>query len=389
MKHLPLTCTCVTLLNLMACGATRAQGDSDAPAPVLALHAQASVENDSNVLRTANGISDQILGLSAGLQLDKRYGLQRVTLQAQAHRYQFRDYSNLDYNTVTYAGAWNLQMTPYLSGVFSADRRQYRDITNAATTGSIALRTERREGAEFTLLGRGGWRTLAGVRQDRSRSDDPRSLESSPTITSVLIGGGYEFPSGALFTGRLRRGDGDYGASAAGISFRETEPSAALSWPLTPKTTLDARIGYLDRGHDSAFARDFKGFVGNSALRWEYSPRTWVEVGLARDLGSYVFNGGGSIRGWRGFIAPTWKPTEKTTLRLRHAMEQRDWRVASSASPDLGREDRTRWTTLTLEWTPRRLLALTASARQERRHTNLPGLDFRSNSFTLAARLNF
>jgi exopolysaccharide biosynthesis operon protein EpsL len=373
----------------MTCHAARAQAGTDAPAPVLALHAQASVEHDSNILRAANAVSDQILGLNAGLRLDKRYGLQRVTLQAQAHHYQFRDSSNLDYSTFTYEGAWNLQMTPYLLGVFSADRRQFRDITNATTTGAIALRTERREGAEFTFLGRGGWRTLAGVRHNRSRSDDPRSLESSPTITSILIGGGYEFASGALLTGQVRRGDGDYGVGAAGVDFRETEPSVALRWPVSDKTTFDARVGHLDRSHDGAPARDFKGFVGTSALRWEYSPRTWLEAGFGRDLGSYEFNGGGSIRGWRGFIAPTWKPTEKTALRLRHAMERRDWRVVSSASPDLGREDRTRWTTLALEWTPRRFLALTATARHERRHTNLTGLDFRSNGLTLAARLNF
>ena len=389
MKHLPLTCTCVTLLNLMTCHAARAQAGTDAPTPVLALHAQASVEHDSNILRAANAVSDQILGLNAGLRLDKRYGLQRVTLQAQAHHYQFRDSSNLDYSTFTYEGAWNLQMTPYLLGVFSADRRQFRDITNATTAGAIALRTERREGAEFTFLGRGGWRTLAGVRHNRSRSDDPRSLESSPTITSILIGGGYEFASGALLTGQVRRGDGDYGVGAAGVDFRETEPSVALRWPVSDKTTFDARVGHLDRSHDGAPSRDFKGFVGTSALRWEYSPRTWLEAGFGRDLGSYEFNGGGSIRGWRGFIAPTWKPTEKTALRLRHAMERRDWRVVSSASPDLGREDRTRWTTLALEWTPRRFLALTATARHERRHTNLTGLDFRSNGLTLAARLNF
>jgi len=388
-KHLPLTCTCVTLLHLTACGGAHAQAGNEAAAPVLALHVQTAVEHDSNILRAADGVSDEILGLSAGLRLDKRYGMQRVTLQAQAHRYQFRDHASLDYSTFTYEGAWTLQMTPHLSGVFSADRRQYRDITNAATTSSIALRNERREGAEFTLLGRGGWRTLAGVRHDRSRSDDLRSLESSPSITSVLVGGGYELASGTLLTGQLRRGDGDYGSAVAGVTFRETEPSVALRWPLSAKTAFDVRLGYLDRSHDGASARDFKGFVGNSALRWEYSPRTWLEAGLGRDLGSYQFNDGGSIRGWRWFIAPTWKPSEKTALRFRHAMERRDWRVVSSAASDAGRQDRTRWSTLTLEWTPRRLLELTATARHERRNTNLSGLDFRSNGVTLAARLNF
>ena len=75
MKHLSLTCTGMAILNLMACHAARAQPGTDAPAQVLALHAQASVEHDSNILRAANAVSDQILGLSAGLRLDKRYGL--------------------------------------------------------------------------------------------------------------------------------------------------------------------------------------------------------------------------------------------------------------------------------------------------------------------------
>jgi exopolysaccharide biosynthesis operon protein EpsL len=354
------------------------------------LHAAVTVERDSNILRAPDAVSDEIGVFSAGLRLDKRYSLQRFTLQAQANRFRFRDFSNLDYSTLTYDGAWNLQFTPQLRGVLSADRRQYRDITNAsAASGDVTLRTERREMAEVTLLGRGGWRTLGGLEQSRSRSDDPRSLESSPTVSSVHIGGGYEFPSGTLLTAQVRRGEGDYGAVSSGIEFRETEPSLTLRWPASAKTTLDARIGYLDRSHDAEPARDFQGLVANGTVRWTYSPRTSVEAGVARDLGSYEFNGGGRIRGWRLSIAPAWKPSEKTTLRLRHTLERRDWQVVSLASPDLGREDRTHWSALTFEWTPRRLLEVTVSARQERRRSNLAGLDFRANVVALGARLNF
>lgn len=367
-----------------------AQGPEDVPPPVLALHAAVTVERDSNILRAPDAVSDEIGVFSAGLRLDKRYSLQRFTLQAQANRFRFRDFSNLDYSTLTYDGAWNLQFTPQLRGVLSADRRQYRDITNAsAASGDVTLRTERREMAEVTLLGRGGWRTLGGLEQSRSRSDDPRSLEASPTVSSVHIGGGYEFPSGTLLTAQVRRGEGDYGAVSSGIEFRETEPSLTLRWPASAKTTLDARIGYLDRSHDAEPARDFQGLVANGTVRWTYSPRTSVEAGVARDLGSYEFNGGGRIRGWRLSIAPAWKPSEKTALRLRHTLERRDWQVVSLASPDLGREDRTHWSALTFEWTPRRLLEVTVSARQERRRSNLAGLDFRANVVALGARLNF
>jgi exopolysaccharide biosynthesis operon protein EpsL len=368
----------------------RAQGPDEVPGPVLVLHADVALEHDSNILRAENAVSDEIGVFSAGLRLDKRYSLQRVTLQAQANRFRFRDFSNLDYSTLTYDGAWNFQVTPSVRGVLSADRRQYRDITNASTsTGDVRLRTERRELAEVTLLGRGGWRTLAGLDRYSSRSDDPRALEASPTVSSLHIGGGYESAAGALLTAQVRRGDGDYGGSASGIGFRETEPSVSLLWPATAKTALEARIGYLDRSHDEDRARDFKGLVARGAVRWTYSPRTSVEAGFARDLGSYEFNGGGRIHGWRLYLAPAWRPSEKTALRLRHTLERRDWSVLSSASPDLGREDRTRWSALTLEWTPRRLLEFTLSARQEHRHSNLPGLGFRANVVALGARLNF
>ena len=389
MKTLPKTCACVVALSAVSAYA-QSRAQVEAPGPVLTLHAQALAERDSNILRSPDAVSDEIGIFSAGLRLDKRYSLQRVTLQAQASRFRFRDFSNLDYSTVNYEGAWNLQVTPALSAVLSADRRQYRDITNAsAPSGGVTLRTERHERAEVTLLGRGGWRTLAGLDQSRSRSDDPRSLEASPTVSSIHIGGGYEFSAGTLVTAQVRRGEGDYGASAAGIDFRETEPSITLRWPASAKTSLEARIGYLDRSHDQEAARDFKGLVANGTVRWTYSPRTSVEAGFVRDLGSYEFTGGGRIRGWRLFVAPAWKPSEKTMLRFRHTEERRDWQVLSLTSPDLGREDRTRWTDLTFEWTPRRLLELTASARQERRHSNLAGLGFRAHVVALGARLNF
>ncbi len=389
MKHFSLTRTGVALLQLLACLAVRAQAAEEPAGPVLALHAAAAIERDSNILRAPDAVSDEIGILSAGLRLDKRYSLQRLTLQAQAQRYRFNDFSNLDYSTLTYEGAWNFQVTPHLRGVLSAERQQYRDITNGVASGGVNLRTERHERAEVTLLGRGGWRTLAGLAHDRSTSDDPRSLESSPRVSSLSIGGGYETAAGTLLTAQVRRGEGDYGGAARGIDFRETEPSVTLRWPATAKTTLEARLGYLDRAHDQEAVRDFKGFVGTSTLRWDFSPRTRVEAGLTRDLGSYEFSGGGQIRGWRLFIAPAWKPSEKTALRLRHAMERREWRVVSPASPDLGRKDRNRWDTLALEWLPRRFLELSASARQERRHANLAGLGFRAHIVTLGARLNF
>lgn len=383
--------TALTLLAGPALAQAQAPAPSEEPTPrVLQANVSAGVERDDNVLRAPVAVSDEIGVFGAGLRLDKRYSLQRVTLDAQAREYRFRDFSNLDYRTLDYTGAWDFQVTPRLQGVLSATRRQYRDITDATiASAGVFRRTERRELAEVRWRVAGGWRALAGLARTSSRSDDPRALESSPRVDSARLGGGYEFGSGARLDAYWRRGDGRYERGAAGSDFRETEPTLELHWPASGHTALDLRVGRLERRHDARPERDFEGATGSATALWTYSPKTRLELGLARDLGSYEFDGGGFIRGWRWHLAPVWQASAKVTLRLRHAREARTWHVVSPASPDAGREDRTRWNSLGLEWEPLRALRLSAALRQERRTSSLAANDLRARIVALGVRLDF
>lgn len=377
------------LVGWMAGGAQAQDADSGEPADTLRWRAAASVEHDSNVLRAPAAVSDEVGILSAGVRLDKRYSLQRLTLDAEAATHRFRDLSALDYRTLNYRAAWDFQVTPRLQGTASAQRRQYRDITDASTaTARAARRLERDDLLEAAWLPGGGWRALAGVERSSSASDDPRSLESSPRVGSVRAGIGYDLASGALATLQWRRGEGEYRSGQA-PDFRETEPFLTLRWPAGGRTTFQAQAGRLSRRHDTDGARDFRGAVGHAGITWTYSPRTRIEAGLARDLGSYEFAGGGHVRGWRWHLEPSWKPSAKTGLRLRLSHETRDWRTVSPAAPDAGREDRTRRAALMLEWLPVRPLTLTASVRGERRDSSLPAFDFRATLYALGAKLEF
>ncbi len=380
---------CAAQAQVAGTMASAAQAGEAEPADTLRWRAGARVEHDTNVLRAPAAVSDEVLVLSSGVRLDKRYSLQRLTLDAEAARHRFRDLSALDYRTLNYRAAWEFQVTPRLQGTASAQRRQYRDITDAAmATARAARRTERDDLLEAAWLPGGGWRALAGVERSSSASDDPRSLESSPRVRSVRAGLGYEFASGALATLQWRRGDGEYRSGQA-PDFRETEPFATLRWPAGGRTAFQAQAGRLSRRHEAGGERDFRGAVGTASVTWTYSPRTRVEAGLARELGSYEFAGGGHVRGWRWHLEPSWQSSGKTTLRLRLAREARDWRTVSPAAPDAGREDRTRWAALTLEWLPARPLALTASVRGERRDASLGAHDFRATIYALGARVEF
>jgi exopolysaccharide biosynthesis operon protein EpsL len=356
----------------------------------LRLHASAGIEHDSNILRTPQATSDRAAVLGLGVQVDKRYSLQRLTLDATATRWRYRDFDGLNYHTLDYRAAWDFSLTPRLRGVLSAQQRQWRDILDISPdTTRINRRSERRELAQASWQVAGGWRLIGGLDHTRVRSDDPRALEASPDVSSVHLGGGYETAAGARLTALVRRGEGSYGSPQAGPDFRETEPSVALHWPATSRTRLDLRVGHLRRRHDSDGSRDFSGMVASGGLAWQFSPRTGLEASVARDLGSYEFTGGGEVRGWRWSLGPSWKPSAKTTLRLRQHYQTRDWFPLSPASPDVGREDRLRITSLALEWEPTRALRLLASARHEQRSSSLAAYGFRANVVNLTARLGF
>src|SRR3712207_8395021 len=54
--------------------------------------------------------------------------------------------------------------------------------------GTIGRRTERNELLEGGYRLDGAWRVLAGVQQQSSRSNDPRSLDAFPTVRSLRLG---------------------------------------------------------------------------------------------------------------------------------------------------------------------------------------------------------
>lgn len=367
--------------------ASRPQDDA-APVPAIQWSAGLRHEHDNNVLRAPAGPSDSLRVLSAGLHVDKTWSLQRLWLDLQAQAFRFADLGALDYNTVDYQARWHLGVTPQVRALLQAQRRQYRDITaTAADTLRIDRRTEREELAQGAWSAGGGWEVLAGAVHRASRSDDTRSSEPGADVRSVLAGGAHEFSSGARLAFTVRRGHGDYADRAALPAFDETEPAVELRWPWTTSTRLDLRLGRLHRSHDREAFRDFSGAVGLAQVRAEFTPKTSLEAGVGRDLGSYELGSGGQVRTSRWFLAPQWRPGTKLTLRLRHERDRRAWQLASPLDPDAGRSDRWRQTGLTAEWQALRALLVSVGTRRERRDSSLPAFRYEATIWSIGARL--
>jgi hypothetical protein len=175
-----------------------------------------------------------------------------------------------------------------------------------------------------------------------------------------------------------------------------------LIWPVTGKTSIDARVGHLARHHAHFPERDFEGFVGNFNLNWAATGKTRVVAGWARDLlnfqlapntfvGSPFFQPFSSsyVAANRVFFAPVWQMTEKVALRLRYDFILRDHLGAIQFVPGGDRTDTSHSGMIAVDWQPLRALFISGALQRDHRSSDHRGFDFDSSAASVSARLNF
>lgn len=354
----------------------------------LTFRARAGVEHDDNILRSnGNEQSDTVTAIGVGLRYQKRVSQQTFVIDAELDQYNFDELST-DYRTFNYSAAWNFRFGNRFDGILSADRRQFRDVTSAGAGAGINRRTERNEGIEAGYRLGAAYRVLGGLQHNKVRSSDPTAWDANVEQTSGRVGLQFESARGSTAAIRYRHGQGEYdnaGGLAAVTDFDDNEVDAVVRWVVSPKTSVDARLGYLNREHDNAPTRDFDGIVGSLAVNWEITAKTRLTAGWAHDLGSYLGGTGGHLSSDRFFVGPTWRATELITLSARYEHENRRYEDATGA--DAGRRDRFNVGTLGADWQIRRTISVGAQLRHERRSSSLPAFNYRANVIGLTARL--
>lgn len=364
-----------------------------------------SIMHDSNVFRLSDSANaqavigtpdrdDTVAVTTAGFKINKPYGLQRFELDANIEDHHYSRFSYLDFTAVNYAAAWRWSFTPALHGNLTTDRREYVDpYADVQGFGQVNRRTNRSTvfDAEYELDG--VWRLVGGVFERTSSSSQPFTFEGDSRIHGGEAGVRYVYPSGTSMAYRFRDGKGEYpGRLPSPVfagNFTDREHEFRFDWAPTAKTTLRAKAAYFDRAHDGLSARDFSGVTGQLDAAWAITPKTSLAGGVVRELGSYQTLNSSYYEGYRFFIAPTWKATEKTAVRLRYDHGARDFKGPLPGFSGSNRRDTTNLLSLAVEWQALRALKLTASVQSDRRKSNEPGFDYKSNTFGLAADASF
>ncbi len=385
--------------------ATHARADAD---DAINLTAGVNVQHHSNLFLLPSGVdpqavlgtstkSDLISTASVGLKLNKPYSLQRFELEATVVDNRYRTFSYLDFTALNYAAAWRWKLTPSLYGNLTATRTEsLNSFSDYRRYDNQNLRVDENQRFDGIYEIDGNWRIVGGLARITRTNSEVFVQEGDNRINAVNAGIRYDFRSGSSLSYMAKTGRGEYMNRPQPIPvllldnrFDERENALHLLWKITGKANIDARAAYLERISADFSARDYSGNVGNLKLNWEISANTFLAAGWARELSSYQSISSSYTSTDRFTLAPYWRISEKTGLRLRYDHAQLEYRGAIAPTPQNGRVDTLRTGMVALEWQALRSVAVTTSLQSDRRTSNLPGNDYSTTITNISAQVSF
>ena len=389
---------------ILLLGAARAWADEF---DTLNINGGMTVINDSNLFRLSgsadpnvvlgkSSTADQIVVTSVGARLAKPYSLQRFELSASLVDYRYQSAKFLNFSAFNYDAAWRFSLTPRLKGSLTADRSETLNsfVDFRAFVRNVRTEENNRFNAEYEIDG--VWRLIGGASQSKIQNAQLFVQQQDFKSTAAEFGAKYAFPSGSFISGLTRAQAGNYfklaqpvAASLFDNRFDQTEYEARGYWLTSGKSSLDTRLAYVERKHPTFAERDFSGLVGNASFNWGISGKTRLVSSVSRDLASFVQTSSSYTRNDRLSVGPVWEVSPKAVVRARLDYSSRAFLGPVAATPFNNRSDKLRTLYLGTDWQPYRWVTMSASLQNDKRTSNLAGLDFASTQVTVSAQLTF
>lgn len=372
---------------------------------------------DDNLFRLPAGLATQFIGAGArrnddinqaGLGIDGQGDLSRQSFVLNALLEDNRYLHNTFLNNISGngRGEWDWQIGNDVSGQLGAQyNRTLADFANTQIYGKDIVNVLSYFGSgRFRIWPR--WAVIAGARHsattqsasalqfqnndldtgnfglEYSTPPDDTGDESAPSDVNTI---GLDYRYSRAHYAHPAELDG----SLFLTNFYEAVSSVRLTYLPTAKLVLQGDAGYLHRNYADAAIGDFSGPIWHASLKWELSDRTQVLASGWRELKAYVEAESNYFVG-KGFsIAPTWAPTERTSLAIREYWENQQFTGSSPLLIQAPRHDIVQDASAILTYTPRRALQITASFRFEHRASNQFVLAYNDNLAGLGIKLTW
>jgi exopolysaccharide biosynthesis operon protein EpsL len=391
----------VALCLLLAVASPRVMAQSESP---ITLRFAYSMQVDSNLFRLPTGAkaqalvgradaSEQIGATSLGLSFKTRQSLQQFELSALMVDYQYQNFSYLSFTASNFDAAWRWSVTPRLHGSLTA--RHTETLNNFADFPGYKQRNVRLDtgtalDSEFEVDG--PWRLLAGVSTARQSNQVEHVVGSDYSTISANAGVRYDFASGSAISFLSRAIQGEY-LNAFGPSFdnafKQKDQDLRLHWAFSGNSSADANLTYSARTHPNFGVHDFDGFDTGISLNWLLSGKSSLAAGYQHQIGAYVTANSNYSQTDTLALNPVWQFSPKASLRLQSKYEQVQFLGAPATVSTALRRDTNRELTLSLNWQPHDKLSFATSVGAQSRWSSQPGLDYDSNTLSVAAQLIF
>ncbi len=386
---------------ILALPAGTALADQD----VLKVFANASFRFDNNLFRLPDdvdpaqkwagvkpGRSDAILGLNAGVQVDKPYGQQRLKLSASLGSYRYATHHHLDFTANEYRASWEWHLTPRLSGRLSAEQSQtlYSFVNNQDFQRNVLTRQSQNLDADWWFGS--DWHALFGV--GRQVYEGSVQVQQDRDYTALRWEAGLRYDRDKVGSAslKLRRSDADYSTRSVNFvtrhdnRFEQREFEFGMQYAITGRSNLDGRLAWLERSHPNIPLRDYSGWVGRLGWTWDLTGALRLSTEYRRELESWQDANSNHVVSDRLSIGPTWAYTAKQRLDLQlEGQERRHEGALPSAALPL-RKDSILALNLSATWAPIQAVSVNAAWRREERDSNINGFDYSDDSLTLAVQ---
>lgn len=243
-------------------------------------------------------------------------------------------------------------------------------------------------GARWALV-TGGRRTEITHGADIREQDDYEGTTGSAGIEyrspSAVVAGfdyahtGARFPERQFFEGALLERD-----------YEENTATFRIRYPVTDKTVLEARGGWIERQHDNETVGDFSGDVWRLSVFWQPGAKTQVGLSAWRELEAYADTESDYFETTGVSLTPLWSPTDKFKVRLAFSWEEQDYLGSNPLFADsVARNDDVSSSEVEVQYLPRSMIELALGYRHEQRGSNRPAYEFDDNVGSLSLRFVF
>lgn len=403
---------CALAVALSSLPALAQELDIGAQLRVLTLRLSTSTTWDANVFRLPDsapdpqlltfgrsGKSDRITTTTLGLSIDKAYAQQRFNLDVSQAATRHANFTDLNFDSLSYNGSWAWTLTPRVTGNLSAVRSEsqipFTDLS--LPQRNVRVSNTRSFNLDGWLFG--GWHALASASNSVSETSQVYLAQPGSRTNSGSLGLSYVTRSGNSITATTSSTRGantkvDQAVALASsipndFSVRQDELKA--TWNVSGKSSLSGRLARSEQINAGISGRDFSGTNASLNYAWAVDGRLTYNLSVSRNTAPWTADTQASYKVDDTFsFAPSMQIGKAITLHMNMYRAVSDY--LGPVAPLIGppRRDILRSVQLGVDWSPPMgYLRIAGSIQRDQRSSSVAGADFGDTVGMLSASLSF